>query len=370
MGAVCGHCPTDTLKLPCDCSSPVLTKTYTRLDGLVTVDILAETTEDAVSTDQPLYNITKEISSITIGNENFYLDGDKDVIYVELEDFDASITAHHNGNVLISGGKEPGEFCFDYTATSRDENTREIVMLCTATKTGTHCVDIQPQNAYTATVSDIKENSEHKVDLAILRDVSDGNSTAGIGSIVKIIVPSGPNGDNSEVIVPQEGDIIVLSHGSMTLDPGTGMVEYIPNTAALADLDAGGELLEYFDYVYVDQDGTSTMDRVTINVVGDGGTAAATDVPTAGPTNTKAPQETIVEYYYTIETKPGASPGDIIAAIEDALLDDVTREVTHASVGGFSTEPVDVELTECKSLRCVSLVRYFYIAMCTDDQVY
>ena len=363
MGAVCGHCSTDTLKLPCSSSSPILTKTYTRLDGLVITDIistLAETTEDAVSTDQSLYNVTKELSSITIGNKTFYLDGDEDAIHVEIEDFDASMTAYSNGTVSISGGNEPGEFCFDYTTTSREVNTGDFVMLSMATKTGTHCVDIQPENAYTATVSEIKEHPEHKIDMAILRDVSDGNSTAGIGSIVKIILPSGPSGDTSEAIVPQEGDIIGLPHGSMTLDPGTGMVEYIPNAAALADLDAGGELLEYFDYVYVDQDGTSTMDRVTIKVVGDEGTAAATDVPTEGPTSTKAPQETIVEYYYTIETKPGTNPDDYIAAIEDALLDDVTREVTHASVGGFSTEPVDVELTECKSLRCVSLVWYFY----------
>ena len=69
------------------------------------------------------------------------------------------------------------------------------------------------------------------------------------------------------------------------------------------------------------------------------------------------PEETIVEYYYTVETKPGANPDDFTAAIEDGLLDSVTREVVDASVGGISSEPVDMELTECKSLRCVFLVR-------------
>lgn len=53
---------------------------------------------------------------------------------------------------------------------------------------------------YIATVNEIKEHPEHKIDMAI--------STAGIGSIVKIIVPSGPRGDNSEAVVPQEGDVI------------------------------------------------------------------------------------------------------------------------------------------------------------------
>jgi len=69
------------------------------------------------------------------------------------------------------------------------------------------------------------------------------------------------------------------------------------------------------------------------------------------------PEETIVEYYYTVETKPGANTDDFTAAIEDGLLDSVTREVVDASVGGISSEPVDMELTECKSLRCVFLVR-------------
>ena len=70
------------------------------------------------------------------------------------------------------------------------------------------------------------------------------------------------------------------------------------------------------------------------------------------------PEETLVEYYYTVESKPGANPDDFTDAIEDGLLESVTREVADASVGGISSEPVDLELTECKSLRCVSLVRY------------
>ena len=69
------------------------------------------------------------------------------------------------------------------------------------------------------------------------------------------------------------------------------------------------------------------------------------------------PEETVVEYYYTVETKPGANPDDFTAAVEDGLLDSVTRDVVDASVGGISSEPVDMELTECKSLRCVFLVR-------------
>ena len=76
------------------------------------------------------------------------------------------------------------------------------------------------------------------------------------------------------------------------------------------------------------------------------------------------PEETIVEYYYTVETKPGANPDDSTAAIEDGLLDSVTREVVDASVGGISSKPVDMELTECKSLRCVfSCLVTFFIAI-------
>ena len=61
------------------------------------------------------------------------------------------------------------------------------------------------------------------------------------------------------------------------------------------------------------------------------------------------PEETILQYYYTVEAKPGTNPDDFTAAIEDGLLDSVTREVVDASVGGISSEPVDMELTECKS---------------------
>ena len=64
------------------------------------------------------------------------------------------------------------------------------------------------------------------------------------------------------------------------------------------------------------------------------------------------PEETLVEYYYTVETKPGADPDAFTAAIEDGLLESVTRNVADASVGGINSEPIDLEMTECKSLKC------------------
>ena len=64
------------------------------------------------------------------------------------------------------------------------------------------------------------------------------------------------------------------------------------------------------------------------------------------------PEETLVEYYYTVETKPGADPDAFTAAIEEGLLESVTRNVADASVGAISSEPIDLEMTECKSLKC------------------
>jgi hypothetical protein len=62
------------------------------------------------------------------------------------------------------------------------------------------------------------------------------------------------------------------------------------------------------------------------------------------------PEETVVEYYYTVEAVPGADPDAFTAAIEDSLLESVTRNVADASVGGINSEPVDLELTECEFL--------------------
>ena len=62
------------------------------------------------------------------------------------------------------------------------------------------------------------------------------------------------------------------------------------------------------------------------------------------------PEETVVEYYYTVEAVPGADPDAFTAAIEDSLLESVTRNVADASVGAINSEPVDLELTECKFL--------------------
>ena len=60
------------------------------------------------------------------------------------------------------------------------------------------------------------------------------------------------------------------------------------------------------------------------------------------------PEETLIEYYYTVETKPGADPDAFTAAVEDGLLESVSRDVADASVGGINSEPVDLEMTECK----------------------
>ena len=60
------------------------------------------------------------------------------------------------------------------------------------------------------------------------------------------------------------------------------------------------------------------------------------------------PEETLVEYYYTVEALPGADPDAFTAAIEDGLLESVTRNVADASVGAISSEPLDSELTICK----------------------
>ena len=62
------------------------------------------------------------------------------------------------------------------------------------------------------------------------------------------------------------------------------------------------------------------------------------------------PEETLVEYYYTVEALPGADPDAFTAAIEDGILESVTRDVADASVGAISSEPVDLELTECESV--------------------
>ena len=64
------------------------------------------------------------------------------------------------------------------------------------------------------------------------------------------------------------------------------------------------------------------------------------------------PEEMLVEYYYTVETKPGADPDAFTAAIEDGILESVTRDVADASVGGINSEPVDLEMTECKLFKC------------------
>jgi len=290
MGAVCGHCPAYTTrqlarKLPCSSIPPIVTKTYIKLDDSAVVDlfsILAETTEDAVSTDQLLYNVTKEISSLTMGNETFLLEGGRDAVAFQFEESDVSVTVFSNGTVAISGGKEPGEFCFDYTVTSREANGK-VLMLGMATVTGTHCVNIRPQHAYTATVSEIDELPDHSIAQSILTGMSDGNSSS-FGSIVQIIVPM-DGGDNSEVIVPRAGEVIVLPHGNMTIDPIEGIMVYTPNPALMESLGEGDVFTEYFDYVLVDQNGTSSMERVTIKVVGEGSTSTTpSSVPSSAPT--------------------------------------------------------------------------------------
>ena len=68
------------------------------------------------------------------------------------------------------------------------------------------------------------------------------------------------------------------------------------------------------------------------------------------------PEETLVEYYYTVETKSGADPDAFTAAIEDGILESVTRDVADASVGGINSEPVDLEMTECKLFKCAFCV--------------
>ena len=73
------------------------------------------------------------------------------------------------------------------------------------------------------------------------------------------------------------------------------------------------------------------------------------------------PEETLVEYYYTVEALPGADPDAFTAAIEEGLLESVTRDVEDASVGAISSEPLDSELTICK---CHGLVYSSFLTLC------
>ena len=288
MGAVCGTCPTDkprqlARKLPCSSFPPMVTETTIRLDEFKAFNlfnILAARKENTVSTDKRLYNVTKEVSSVKVGNETFFLEGGGDVVSFRIEESDASVTIFPNGTMLVSGGKEPREVCFDYTVTSREESG-EILMLGMATETGTHCINIRPHHAYTATVSEIGELPDHSIAQSILSGFSDDDSSLDGGSIVKIIIPSGMDEEdgNAQVIVPRAGDVLALRYGNMTIDPVSGMMLYTPNPSQMENLGEGDEFIEYFDYVSVDQDGTSSVERVTIRVVGEGGTAA-TDLPT------------------------------------------------------------------------------------------
>ena len=282
MGAVCGTCPTDTpsqkaRKLPCSSYPPMVTETTITLDQFKTLNlfnILAARNENTLSTDLHLYNVTKEISSFKVGDETFFLEGGGDVVSFRIEECDASVTIFSNGTVLVSGSKEPCEVCFDYTVISREEGGG-ILMLGMATEIGTHCINIRPHRAYTATVSEIDDLPNHSITLSILSGFTDDDSGLGGGSIVKIIVPSGTDEEDgtAQVIVPRAGDVLVLRYGNMTIDPVTGMMLYTPNPSLMESLGEGDESYEYFDYVSVDQDGTSSMERVTIRVVGEGGIA-------------------------------------------------------------------------------------------------
>ena len=308
MGAVCGTCPTDkprqlARKLPCSSFPPMMTETTIRLDEFTAFNlfnILAARKENTASTDQRLYmyNVTKEVSSLKVGNETFFLEGGGDVVSLRIEECDASVTIFSNGTTLASGGKEPCEVCFDYTVTSREESGG-IVMLGMATETGTHCINIRPHHAFTATVGEIGELLDHSIAQSILSGFSDDDNSLDGGSIVKIIIPSGMDeaDGNAEVIVPRAGDVLILHYGNMTIDPVSGMMLYTPNPSHMESLGEDDEFIEYFDYVSVDQDGTSSMERVTIRVIGEEMIAAAdlstiassskpSSAPTEGPTST------------------------------------------------------------------------------------
>ena len=65
-------------------------------------------------------------------------------------------------------------------------------------------------------------------------------------------------------------------------------------------------------------------------------------------TKALGPLETVVDYYYTVETTPAGNPDDFTAKIEGGLLEGVADDVSLPGIGAMTSNPADSELTDCK----------------------
>ena len=60
------------------------------------------------------------------------------------------------------------------------------------------------------------------------------------------------------------------------------------------------------------------------------------------------PSETVIDYYYTVETTPDGNPDDFASEVENGMLKRVAEDVSLPGVGAITSNPADSELTECK----------------------
>ena len=65
-------------------------------------------------------------------------------------------------------------------------------------------------------------------------------------------------------------------------------------------------------------------------------------------TDALGPLETVLDYYYTVETTPDGNPDEFASEIESGMLKGVAEDVSLPGVGGITSNPADSELTECK----------------------
>ena len=84
-------------------------------------------------------------------------------------------------------------------------------------------------------------------------------------------------------------------------------------------------------------------------------------------TNALGPLETIVEYYYTVETTAAGNPDEFAAKIEDSLLEGVVDDVSLPGIGAITTSPADSMLLEsecflvCHALLDGLLISFFFV---------